>query len=83
MEQKAVLIKQIVDHISMLFLFNATISLINFLIVPGRYEEVRLPNETETKDVGFIKLRIESASAKIRTGGPADISSVCSSFFYT
>lgn len=78
MEQKAVLIKKIVDHISMSRQFVSG-SANKGYTVPGRYEEARLPSETETKDVGFIKLRIESASAKIRTGGPGDLPSVSSS----
>lgn len=76
MEQKSRLIKRLVDHIGEFRLGLYPESSPNLVPVPGRYEEVRLPNETETKDVGFIKLRIESASAKIRTSGPGDSASV-------
>lgn len=41
-------------------------------MVPGRWDEVRWPPESDIKDVGFIRVRIESASAKIREGGPND-----------
>lgn len=72
MEQKAVLIKRIVDHISQSIPRVHALTRSESSAVPGRYEEARLPSITETKDVGFVKMRIESASAKIRVGGPGD-----------
>lgn len=41
-------------------------------IIPGRWSEVRWPNELELKATSVLKLRIEEASAKIRTGDPKD-----------
>ena len=41
-------------------------------IVPGRWADVRWPNELEMKATTVLKLPIEEASAKIRTGGPID-----------
>lgn len=38
----------------------------------GRWDEARLPNAKEMKATKVLKLHIESASAKIRTGGPGD-----------
>ena len=41
-------------------------------IIPGRWAEIRWPNELEMKATSVLKLRIDEASAKIRTGGPKD-----------
>jgi len=41
-------------------------------IVPGRWADVRRPNDLELKATTVLKLPIEEASAKIRTGGPID-----------
>ena len=41
-------------------------------IVPGRWADVRWPSELELKATTVLKLPIEEASAKIRTGGPID-----------
>ena len=41
-------------------------------IVPGRWKDVRWPTELELKATSVLKLPIEEASAKIRTGGPVD-----------
>jgi uncharacterized protein len=41
-------------------------------IVPGRWEEVRGPNEQELKATSVLALRLEEVSAKVRTGGPVD-----------
>ena len=41
-------------------------------IVPGRWVDVRWPTELELKATTVLKLPIEEASAKIRTGGPID-----------
>ncbi len=41
-------------------------------IIPGRWAEVRWPTELELKATSVLKLPIEEASAKIRTGDPVD-----------
>jgi uncharacterized protein len=41
-------------------------------IVPGRWEEVREPNELEMRQTAVLALPLEEASAKIRVGPPAD-----------
>lgn len=41
-------------------------------IVPGRWQEVREPNETELAQTLVLSLPLEEASAKIRTGPPLD-----------
>jgi nitroimidazol reductase NimA-like FMN-containing flavoprotein (pyridoxamine 5'-phosphate oxidase superfamily) len=41
-------------------------------IVRGRWNDVRHPNEQELKATNVLKLPIQEASAKIRTGGPKD-----------
>lgn len=41
-------------------------------IIPGRWPEIRWPNELEIKATSVLKLPINEASAKIRTGGPID-----------
>lgn len=41
-------------------------------IIPGRWAEVRWPSELELKATSVLKLPIEEASAKIRTGDPKD-----------
>ncbi len=41
-------------------------------IVPGRWADVRWPNELEFKATTVLKLAIDEASAKVRTGDPKD-----------
>jgi hypothetical protein len=41
-------------------------------IVPGRWSEARPPSENEMKATTVLALSIEEASAKVRTGPPAD-----------
>lgn len=41
-------------------------------ILPGRWQEVRQPLPNELKATAILKLSIETASAKIRTGPPKD-----------
>lgn len=41
-------------------------------IIPGRWNDVRGPNEQELKATTVLELPIEEASAKIRTGPPID-----------
>src|ERR1044071_3023956 len=41
-------------------------------VVPGRWAEVRWPNESEMKATTVLALQLAEASAKIRTGPPID-----------
>lgn len=41
-------------------------------LVPGRWGDARLPTEKELRAVGVLRLPLEEASAKVRTGGPLD-----------
>jgi nitroimidazol reductase NimA-like FMN-containing flavoprotein (pyridoxamine 5'-phosphate oxidase superfamily) len=41
-------------------------------IMPGRWAEVRGPNPQELKATSVLRLEIDEASAKVRTGGPID-----------
>ncbi len=41
-------------------------------ILPGRWDEVRLPTDIEMKATTVLAIEIDSASAKIRTGPPGD-----------
>jgi len=41
-------------------------------VLPGRWSEVRAPNERELKATSVLALPIEEASAKLRTGPPID-----------
>jgi uncharacterized protein len=41
-------------------------------VAPGRSEEVRGPNQTELRSTKVLAMEIEEASAKVRTGQPAD-----------
>ena len=41
-------------------------------ILPGRWEEARSPNEKEMKATSVVRIHIETASSKIRTGPPGD-----------
>ena len=41
-------------------------------IVPGRWPDVRWPNEAELKATSVLRLPLEEASAKVRTGPPVD-----------
>jgi nitroimidazol reductase NimA-like FMN-containing flavoprotein (pyridoxamine 5'-phosphate oxidase superfamily) len=41
-------------------------------LIPGRWGDTRLPTEKELRAVGVLRLPLEEASAKIRTGGPLD-----------
>jgi len=41
-------------------------------IIPGRWEEARLPNDKELKATKVLKLQLTEASAKVRTGPPKD-----------
>jgi len=41
-------------------------------VMPGRWDDARQPSETEIKATSLVAIKIDSASAKIRTGDPAD-----------
>jgi hypothetical protein len=41
-------------------------------IIPGRWDDVRQPNETEFKATKVLRIALNEASAKIRTGPPID-----------
>ena len=41
-------------------------------IIPGRWPDIRWPNEVELKATSVLKLPIEEASAKVRVGDPKD-----------
>jgi len=42
-------------------------------VIPGRWEDVREPKQEELDKVVVVKLVIDEASAKVRTGPPADL----------
>ena len=41
-------------------------------VVPGRWDETRAPNENEMRATLVLRLAIDEASAKVRTGPPVD-----------
>jgi hypothetical protein len=41
-------------------------------LLPGRWQEARQPNRVELKATAVVRIAVEEASAKIRTGGPKD-----------
>ena len=49
-----------------------TMRLLTEKIMPGRWEDARLPTPNENKATTMVRIHIESASAKIRTGPPGD-----------
>jgi hypothetical protein len=51
---------------------NKALESITNHIVPGRWADVRWPTELELKATSVLKLPIDEASAKVRTGGPVD-----------
>ena len=51
---------------------NAALKVISDHLIPGRWEEVRAPNDKELKATTVLEIIIDEASAKIRTGGPID-----------
>jgi len=50
----------------------AALETITNQIIPNRWQEVRLPNAKELKVTSVLKIKIDEASAKIRTGAPHD-----------
>jgi hypothetical protein len=51
---------------------NKALEAITNHFVPGRWDDCRWPNELELKATSVLKLAINEASAKIRTGPPID-----------
>lgn len=51
---------------------NAALEALTEHIVPGRWADVRWPTDLELKATTVLKLAIDEASAKVRTGGPID-----------
>ena len=41
-------------------------------LIPGRWADVRSPSEQELKATAVLRLPLDEASAKVRTGGPID-----------
>jgi nitroimidazol reductase NimA-like FMN-containing flavoprotein (pyridoxamine 5'-phosphate oxidase superfamily) len=50
----------------------AALKIISDRVIPGRWEEVRPPNQSEMTATSVMMLPISEASAKVRTGGPID-----------
>jgi uncharacterized protein len=42
-------------------------------VIPGRWDDVRPPKKEEVDAVVVVKLKIQEASAKMRTGNPVDV----------
>lgn len=55
----------------------AALEIITNQIIPNRWQEVRQPNVKELKVTSVLKLKIDEASAKIRTGEPHDDKTDC------
>lgn len=51
---------------------NAALKIISDQVIAGRWEEARPPSDKELKATTVLKITIEQASAKIRTGDPKD-----------
>jgi hypothetical protein len=51
---------------------NAALEALTEHIVPGRWADVRWPSEIELKSTTVLRLAIDEASAKVRTGDPKD-----------
>ena len=41
-------------------------------LIPGRWDDVRLPTRQELNGTAVVRLPIDESSAKVRTGGPID-----------
>lgn len=50
----------------------AALELFTEKLVPGRWQDARQPNAQELKATSVVAVEIETASAKVRTGGPID-----------
>jgi nitroimidazol reductase NimA-like FMN-containing flavoprotein (pyridoxamine 5'-phosphate oxidase superfamily) len=51
---------------------NEALKVISDHLIPGRWEEVRLPNTKELKATKVLEITIDETSAKVRTGDPVD-----------
>jgi hypothetical protein len=51
---------------------GAALEIVSEQILPGRWADIRWPNRKELKATTVLKLGIDEASAKIRTGPPLD-----------
>jgi len=51
---------------------NKALKVISDHMLSGRWEDARLPNTKELKATTVLELSLEEASAKVRTGPPAD-----------
>lgn len=60
--------RDVTDPDEKLALLNALVD----KVVPGRAAEARLPNEKELRATRVVVMRIDEASAKVRTGPPLD-----------
>jgi nitroimidazol reductase NimA-like FMN-containing flavoprotein (pyridoxamine 5'-phosphate oxidase superfamily) len=50
----------------------AALRIISEAVMPGRWDDARLPTRKELKATTVVAMPIESASAKIRSGPPGD-----------
>ena len=50
----------------------AAMELVTERVVPGRWAEIRHPNEAEFRKTRMLRLPLEEASVKVRTGPPGD-----------
>jgi uncharacterized protein len=50
----------------------AALHLLSEHIIPGRWDDIRQPNERELKATSVLRVPIEEFSAKVRTGPPID-----------
>ncbi len=41
-------------------------------LIPGRWADARSPSQQELKGTAVLRMAIDEASAKVRTGGPVD-----------
>ena len=53
---------------------NAALEAIVEHVVPGRWREARHPSTVELRSTRVLKVPLDEASAKVRTGGPKDAS---------
>ena len=51
---------------------NEALRLFTEQLIPGRWDEVRQPAPQELKGTSVLKIALDEASAKVRTGGPVD-----------
>lgn len=51
---------------------NEAFEVITENVLKGRWNEVRQPTQKELDTTALLKMKIETASAKVRTGGPID-----------